>query len=271
MKILYDRDGLEILDDFVYSYKLDSYRRKNLYYKFIPSCSHCGKSYFTRTSYIGKFCGYKCAHKSENVKSKISKSLTGHKRSNKECESISKRMSKGNVTELNIPLYDTYAKQLVPIEEVRRSEVSSEFLEVRCTLCGKWFMPKRTVCEQRCQYLKGNVDRENRFYCSDMCKINCTIFNKRKYPLGLNPRKHRNNLKSSDLTLWRAQVLKRENYICEYCGKEANIAHHILPKKTHQFYALDPDNGLACCLECHNKFAHKDKKCTYQHLASILC
>ena len=37
MKILYDRDGLEILDDFVYSYKLDSYRRKNLYYKLLIS------------------------------------------------------------------------------------------------------------------------------------------------------------------------------------------------------------------------------------------
>ena len=181
MKILYDNAGLEILDGFTYVYKLDSYRRKNLYYKFIPACSYCGKSYFTRASYIGKFCGCKCAHKSNDVKSKISKSLTGHKRSLKECALISKRMSKGNVTELNTPLYDTYAKQLTPIEEVRRNDIDLEFLEVKCTLCGKWFIPKRTVCEQRCQYIKGNIDRENRFYCSDLCKINCTIFNKHKY------------------------------------------------------------------------------------------
>ena len=273
MKVLLDNNGLEIIDDFTYSYKLDSYRRGSVYYKFILECKECGKSYFMRTSYIGKFCSRQCANKSIDIRHKISLSLIGHKRSKEECKLISKRMSKGNVTSLNIPLYDTYAKQLVPIEEVRRNKDNLNFLEVRCTLCGKWFIPTGTLCQQRCQYFKGHVDRENRFYCSDLCKINCSIFNKKKYAVGKNPRPHRNNLNYTnyELKIWHNVVLKRENYICEYCGDIANTAHHTLPKKTHEFYALDPDNGIACCQKCHNKKAHKDLECSYYHLASLVC
>lgn len=253
MKILLDSNGLEIIDDFSYSYKLDSYRRESVYYKFILECKECGKSYFMRMSYPGVFCSRQCANKSVVIRNKIAKSLTGNKKSIEECTAISKRKSKGDVVKLNVPLYDTYAKQLLPVEEVRRNKSNFNILEVKCILCNRWFIPKRIVCEQRCQFIKGNTDRENRFYCSDMCKINCSIFHKKKYPTGVNPIKHRNSLKSSDLRLWSKEVIQRANGKCEICGKKAILAHHKIPKKINIHLALDPDNGMACCQKCHNQ------------------
>ena len=271
MKIKIDNNCFEDLSEYTYLYKRDVFRRKNLYYKYKLSCAECGKPFFMRITYPTNFCSKICANKSKEVRSKISKSLTGIKRTKKECIAISKRMSKGDVVRLNIPLYNTYAKQLEPVEETKDIE---DVLYVRCSLCGKWFMPKRTIVDMRAQYIKGNIDRENRFYCSDTCKNNCPIFNKRKYPAGSNPRKHRNKNKlftDYELAVWSREVLKRANYICEFCGSNATIAHHELPKKTNPFFALDPINGVACCSECHNKYGHRDKNCLYISLANKKC
>jgi hypothetical protein len=59
-----------------------------------------------------------------------------------------------------------------------------------------------------------------------------------------------------ELSIWRTAVLTQHDHICEYCGDIANIAHHIIPKKLAPFFALDPDNGIACCEECHYKYGH---------------
>lgn len=270
MKILLDQYGLEILGSFTYSYKIDSYRKKRIYYKFIPACASCGNSYFMRKSYPTKFCSLQCSSASPEVRKKLSISSTGRKKSKEECLRISCLKSKGGVVKKNLPLYDTYSNQLIPIEEVRRNKLNLNFLEVRCAVCNNWFVPKRTACEQRCQYLKGNVDRENRFYCSDLCKANCSVFNKKKYPAGTNPRKHRNSISGNDLRVWAKEVLKRENSVCEYCGNKATIAHHILPKKTDIFFALDPDNGIACCSKCHYRYAHAGN-CSTIRLSNIKC
>jgi hypothetical protein len=270
MKINCGTDGLENLDDFSYIFKRDVYRRGALYYEFRPKCEVCGSSFFMRISYPTSVCSCKCSNRLESVRIKISSSLKGIKRSNEEKIAISKRMSKGGVVKNNLPLFDTYAKQLVQVESVRRN--SNNLLEVKCTLCNKWFVPKRTAVEARAQFIKGNVVSESKLYCSEACKYNCSVFNKHKYIAGKNPRKSRNTsyYSESQLRTWSKEVLKRANYKCEYCGEKAKHAHHIKPKKLEPFYALDPDNGIACCVHCHYKFGHSGD-CATINIASKAC
>ncbi len=270
MIIRYNKIGFEDLTGFSYIYKRDVFRKNNLYYKYVKACSECDNSFFMRLTYPTNFCSPKCASSSKIVRNKISKTLSGHKRTKEECEIISKRMSKGGVVAKNLPLYATYARQIIHIEEVRDNE---GFIEVRCSVCNEWFTPKRTNVEQRVQYIKGNTDRENRFYCSKMCKEHCPIFNKQKYPEGYNPRAYRNRNKfyaEAELLVWSKEVLSRADYECEICGLKAEHAHHIQPKKLEPGLALDPENGLAVCKECHYKYGHVDE-CSSAILSKIKC
>jgi len=263
MKIKYDIDGFEVLDEYTYIPSRDVFRRKNLYYKFIPACKECGEAFFMRITYPTKYCSKECASKSVEVRNKISASLKGHKRSLKERLLIKQRMSKGGVVEKNLPLFNTYSEQLIPVEEVRNK---NGILEVRCTVCKKWFVPKRTRVEARAQFIKGNITRESRFYCSDECKGKCTVFNKRIDSLI----KNNEYFTISDLRIWSNEVLRKNDYKCIYCGKRAEVAHHIIPKKINPYLALDPDNGIACCKECHKVYAHKDE-CSFVNLAKFKC
>jgi len=260
---------LEDLSEYKYIYKKDVFRRKNLYYKFKYACSVCGESFFMRTSIYTNFCSLSCSNNSTVVKNKISKALTNYNKVHTR-EYTSKGNYKGDVVAKNLPLFDTYADQLLPIEELKRNKQS--LLEVRCSVCEKWFIPKRTNVEARAQYLKGNTNRESRFYCSDDCKLSCSVFNKKKYPKGSNPRKHRNNnsFTENELRVWSREVLHRADYNCEYCGEKAILAHHIKPKKLTPFEALDPENGIACCSICHYKYGHVDW-CSTTNIANKHC
>lgn len=269
MKINYTEDGLEDLEGYTYLYRRNVFRRKGLYYKFISKCVECGGSFLMRLSYPTKFCGSSCANGSKITRAKISKSLTGHKKSEQECAAISNRMSKGGVTLSNTPLFNTYAHQISPIEETKNN---NGVLEVKCALCHNWFTPKMTHVIQRVQYIKGNINRENRFYCSDNCKHACPIFNKHTHPTGYNPRAYRNRQQftEGELRVWSQEVFKRHDFLCEYCGRKATQAHHIQPKKLQPFFALDPDNGVACCETCHYKYGHIDE-CSSVNISKVLC
>lgn len=272
MVIELNNSGFEDLTGFSYIYQRDVFRKGSNYYKFNKSCSICGKSYFTRTCYPSIWCSKKCAMKDSEVRKKLSEANKGIKRSSEECNNISLRMSKGGVVVKNLPLFDTYTHQISDIEDVGYiiTQDGLKLLQVKCVYCNNWFTPTRSQCENRAQFIKGNTDRESRFYCSTLCKANCPIYHKKKYPSGYNPRSHRNNFNGSDLKAWSKEVLKRADNKCEYCGKKAVLAHHIQPKKLEPFFALDPENGLACCEECHYLYGHKDE-CSTGNLANKIC
>jgi len=65
---------------------------------------------------------------------------------------------------------------------------------------------------------------------------------------------------------WRMQVLERDNYHCQFCGRSqikhrhfaraGMISHHILPREPYPEYINDPDNGVTVCRgDCHNTVA----------------
>lgn len=230
--------------------------KNNKTYIYEDSCSTCGDPYLTRKDKKGSFCSNSCARSGNNNPMK-----------NKEVSRKNRANSKGNVRDKKIPLYDTYAEKIIYAEEVRKCYTSDglEILEVRCTKCRNWFKPTDKQVLNRMRCLNGNRLGESRFYCSDECKYKCEIYCVSKYPKGFKKSGYRYGLKT-----WRKEVLKRANYECEYCGKKATDAHHERPIKIEPFFALDPDNGIACCEKCHYLYGHRDG-CSTGSLASVIC
>lgn len=59
-------------------------------------------------------------------------------------------------------------------------------------------------------------------------------------------------------TAWkhvRAEVFKRDDYTCNQCGVRGGDmhAHHILQRKDYPELALDVDNCITLCVECHKQ------------------
>jgi len=177
---------------------------------------------------------------------------------------------KGGVRKRNVPLYDTYASQLSFCEETRRDPNNLDLLQVKCVKCSRWITPKLSNVTTRINALNSLSRGEGRFYCSDECKHSCSIFAKKKYSAEDRHSKININFTLAELSIWSKEVLKRANNICEYCNNPATEAHHIQPKKLEPFFALDPDNGIACCEACHYKYGHKDE-CSTGALANIIC
>ena len=48
----------------------------------------------------------------------------------------------------------------------------------------------------------------------------------------------------------RLRVLKRDGYICQYCGQEATQVDHVIPRKVGGTHDLD--NLVACCAPCNS-------------------
>jgi len=52
---------------------------------------------------------------------------------------------------------------------------------------------------------------------------------------------------------WGKKVRSRDNEICQRCGSNIHVsAHHIIPKANDQSKALDVDNGITLCRNCHS-------------------
>jgi len=108
-------------------------------------------------------------------------------------------------------------------------------------------------------------------YCSEECKNSCSIFNKPIHQI-MSEAKLRDDqyYTAEEYSVWRLEVLTRADFKCEYCGNQATHAHHIRPQKLEPFFTLDPDFGLACCRDCHFKYAHTGE-CSTGKLAVAVC
>ena len=253
----------------------------------IDTCEVCNEPFLSPHK-DAKFCTGECYDttkfgnnyskgivKSKQTLTKLSNSLKGRKLSDEHIKQIVQRQSgekshrwKGGVKEKNIPLYDTYNVQLEWAEETKCIiENGLRILQIKCTKCGKWFTPTTSSVHRRIRVLNNKKGGGCRFYCSDGCRVSCELFNQKKYPKGYKQDKYYTD---NEYKVWRDEVFRRANYECEYCGENAENAHHIKPKKLEPFFALDPDYGIACCKKCHNKYGHKDE-CAAYILSSVVC
>ncbi len=61
------------------------------------------------------------------------------------------------------------------------------------------------------------------------------------------------------LNAWSLQVRTRDEHTCQHCnhvgalGDGSIHAHHIKSKHLYPLLALDLDNGIALCVDCHYK------------------
>lgn len=180
---------------------------------------------------------------------------------------------KDGITKEKLPSYDTYINQLNFAEEVRLfcDKMGRRLLEVKCSRCGKWFVPSIYSVNGRIGSLNGKKYGEHRFYCSQECKDSCEVFGKRAIDyIDLTSKQKESVYSSEELSIWSKEVLNRANFKCEICGDTATDAHHIEPKKLQPMLALDPDNGLALCKSCHYKYGHSGE-CSTGNLANIIC
>ena len=155
------------------------------------------------------------------------------------------------------------------IEEIRQH---GDDIQVRCkySKCkhseesSGWFTPSRSQLYERIRQLEKEYGNGGCYlYCSKECKQQCSLF---------NVNTSISSAKLNELKIWRDEVLKRSDCLCEYCGKEAEHVHHIKPQKLEPFFSIDPDFGISCCSKCHFKFGHKSKsECSTGYLSKLIC
>jgi hypothetical protein len=240
------------LEEFEYITSKGYFRKRNskssLFELFlICNCKKCGDEFLAFKKNvkkgIGIYCSYSCSRNgykhTEETKDKLR-----YKKTKDHCLKISKGKKgksylsnsgdncnfwKGGYRLNNIPAFDVYKNQIDQYEEVKRSSIDENILEVRCTYCNKWYIPKRTSVRSRIQNIKGNINyrSENRFYCSDECKGNCDLFNQKLFPKSfLNPRSITREVQPQ----LRKMVLERDNWTCQKCNEVSNLhCHHIDP------------------------------------------
>jgi hypothetical protein len=217
-------------------------------------------------------------HRSEETKRKIREGQIGEKSHNHGKIGDKNYNWKGGYHGRNIPTYDVYAPRIEWCEEVRRSPVDENILEVKCTHCGKWFIPNLNKLKNRIEVLKGakGYKGEQRFYCSEHCKSACPLYGKKPETLMREDavRAGRLDWLKMDREVQaelRQMVLERDNYTCRKCGATESLhCHHILPVAVEPLLSADIDNCITLCEQCHRE-AHKQDGCKTGQLRMDIC
>jgi hypothetical protein len=143
-------------------------------------------------------------------------------------------------------------------------------IQVRCKNhdCKKWFTPTNIQLYERIRNIEHHGLDNSFYYCSDECKNICPLFNLHSDPY----RDKETPYTESEYQIFRSYVLKRDNYICQFCGDLATEVHHERPQKLEPFFALDPDYAWSCCEKCHYEKGHpKETECSTGNLANVMC
>jgi hypothetical protein len=251
------------------------------YYEYTEKCRGCGEPFLSNVSSRGLYCCISCArtgknnpmygkHLSEETKKKMSEMRKDENHPN----------WKGGVTKRNLPLYDTYAPKIEWCEEVRRNAEEPNILEVKCTHCGKWFIPTmRSVCNRVNVLNRTNngYKGEQRFYCSKGCKEACPLYGKTPQTLMKEDAVRAGRLEWLEMNRevqpeLRQMVLERDEYKCRKCGATDKPlhCHHIYPVSINPIESADIDNCMTLCADCHKEVHQKDG-CKYGQLRMDIC
>jgi len=251
----------------------------------LNNCLLCNELFFGKRN--GKFCSRSCRSiynktgfkHTEETKKKMSNFHKGKTLSDETKRKIGRKGEKhplwgkkgnksinwkGGYYTNNIPTYDTYVHQLEWCEKVRRNEQDPNILEVKCTYCGKWFVPTLSNVKNRIKGINSKIKGECNLYCSDECKNSCSIYGKTSKQI-----ERQNAIRAGRLS-WlelgrevqselRQLVLERDSNQCIKCGSTDNLqCHHILPINIEPLLSADVDNCITLCVECHKEIHMKD-------------
>lgn len=61
--------------------------------------------------------------------------------------------------------------------------------------------------------------------------------------------------KTPEYKAWRAAILERDDYTCQFCSQRGGALHvdHIKPFAYYKELRLDINNGRVLCVDCHKK------------------
>jgi 5-methylcytosine-specific restriction endonuclease McrA len=57
---------------------------------------------------------------------------------------------------------------------------------------------------------------------------------------------------------WTSLVKLHADYTCEWCGKPATDAHHMIARAQGNRLRFSPENGVALCKGCHMEFHNRN-------------
>ena len=165
--------------------------------------------------------------------------------------------------------YDTYAQQIEYADSVRRNKQNLNILEVKCTYCGKWFIPTLHEIVSRINALNGKLLGEHRLYCSDNCKKECPIFRQQiRAKDEINKNSNTSREVQPELRQMRFEL---DNYICQKCNKHQDElevglqCHHLEGILWEPLESADIDKCITYCKNCHKK-VHKIEGCKYYEM-----
>jgi len=134
---------------------------------------------------------------------------------------------------------------------------------------GGWFTPTNIQLYERIRNIEHHGLDNSFYYCCDECKQTCPMFNLHYDP---NKEESEKPYTFTEYKTFREFVLERDDYICQYCGDQAEKIHHERPQKLEPFYSLDPDLAWSCCKKCHRYYGHKNNSnCSTGNLSKIVC
>jgi hypothetical protein len=164
----------------------------------------------------------------------------------------------------NIPRYDLYVDRLEPIEKCRRNKEDPNILEVKCTYCGKWFIPTMRQTRNRIEGIDHNDT--HRFYDSNFCKKECPIFGKHKHYKGQEGYSSREV--QPELRQMRFAI---DDYTCQKCEQHGGSlhCHHYEGIEQNPIESADLDMCITLCKKCH-KFVHTLPGCNYYDLRKCI-
>lgn len=149
-----------------------------------------------------------------------------------------------------------------------------------CPICGKEFRAvkdcknrKQIYCSKECWSLRARKivnckycgkeiitsEKRNKSYCSVECRNSAyKITHKGElshFWKGGKTKLSKLRKTNAEYKDWREAVFKRDNYICQNCGKHTNNleAHHRKEQSNYPELIYDIDNGITLCHECHKK------------------
>ena len=113
--------------------------------------------------------------------------------------------------------------------------------------CKKWYTTHR---EEAAQYYQDNKEKIKQYY-KDHPEVNLKAQKKYMSKIG-----ELFNLNYEEIRYardaWSKTIRKRDGHKCTWCNStEKLVAHHIFHKVFCPESALDVDNGITLCHECH--------------------
>jgi hypothetical protein len=210
------------------------------------TCKPVGEFYTKNNSKITSRCKGCHAELRKSTKEEISKAQKKYFNKNK--ERINSRL---RASDKGVARYETYHGQLLHDECPTNID---GVLFVKCKHCGKLFPPKNSEVRRRAYSIKNIGYGENHFYCSNLCKESCDVFNavtKRKSERTPNI-KARGCQISARKALIESQCHEVGHIYCEKCGDDIGVElHHTQTVKDNKD-VFNYAGYVLLCSTCHN-------------------